>query len=257
MSLHLVTWNVQWATPRSPRRTEILARIDRARPEVVCLTETHTGLLSRHGHSICSQPDYGYPIREGRRKVTLWSREPWEQVDDAGHDSMPPGRFVSGVTQTSLGPVTVVGVCIPWFRSRAEASRGPERREPWEDHRQYLAGLTEVLGRAPTERLIVMGDFNQIVGPGSRAPLELRAALKQAFPAGMRIATSDLDFEGRRSIDHVALSDDLAVESLDVISNTHDGPRLSDHFGVVAELSATDAPDRPRRADERGAAPSL
>ena len=257
MSLHLVTWNVQWATPRSPRRTEILARIERARPEVACLTETHTGLLSQHGHSICSQPDYGYPIREGRRKVMLWSREPWEQVDDAGHDSMPPGRFVSGVTQTSLGHVTVVGVCIPWFRSRAEARRGPERREPWEDHRRYLAGLTAVLRRAPTERLIVMGDFNQMVGRGSRAPLELRAALQQAFPAGMRIATSDLAFEGRRSIDHVALSDDLAVESLDVISNTHDGPRLSDHFGVVGELSARDALDRPRRTDDRGAAASL
>ena len=26
----------------------------------------------------------------------LWSGEPWEQVDDLGIDSMPPGRFVSG-----------------------------------------------------------------------------------------------------------------------------------------------------------------
>ena len=240
MSLHLVTWNVQWATPRSPRRTEILTRIDQARPEVVCLTETHIGLLSQKGHTISSQPDYGYPIHEGRRKVMLWSREPWAQVDDAGHDSMPAGRFVSGVTQTSLGPVTVVGVCIPWFRSRAEARRGSDGKKPWEDHERYLAGLTEVLRRAPTECLIVMGDFNQIVGEGSRAPLKLRSGLREAFPPGMRIATSDLTFEGRRSIDHVALSDDLAVESLDVISNKHD-VRLSDHFGVVAALSARNA----------------
>ena len=28
----------------------------------------------------------------------LWSREPWEHVDDVGIDSMPPGRFVPGVT---------------------------------------------------------------------------------------------------------------------------------------------------------------
>ena len=249
MSLNLVTWNVAWATPRSRRSTIILTRIDRAHPELVCLTETHIGLLSQQGHTICSQPDYGYPIREGRRKVMLWSREPWEQVDDAGHHSMPPGRFVSGVTQTSLGHVTVVGVCIPWFRSRSEARRGSERRDPWEDHAQYLAGLADVLGRAPTERLIVMGDFNQIVGPGSRAPLELRSALQQAFPPGMRIATSDLAFEGRRSIDHVALSDDLAVESLDVITNMHDGSRLSDHFGIVAELSA-------RHAARRSSAPT-
>ena len=249
MSLNLVTWNVQWATPRSRRRTEILTRIDQARPELVCLTETHIGLLSQEGHTICSQPDYGYRLREGRRKVMLWSREPWEQVDDAGHHSMPPGRFVSGVTQTSLGHVTVVGVCIPWSRSRAEASRGSERRDPWEDHAQYLAGLADVLGRAPTERLIVMGDFNQMVGPRSRAPLELRSALQKTFPPGMRIATSDLAFEGRRSIDHVAVSDDLAVESLDVITNMHDGTRLSDHFGIVAELSA-------RHAARRSSAPT-
>ena len=65
MSLNLVTWNVQWATPRSRRRTEILTRIDQARPELVCLTETHIGLLSQEGHTICSQPDYGYRLRRG------------------------------------------------------------------------------------------------------------------------------------------------------------------------------------------------
>ena len=61
---------------------------------------------------------------------------------------MPPGRFVFGVTQTSLGGVAVIGICIPWFGSRTEARRKLERRVPWEDHEQYLAGLAEVLGRA-------------------------------------------------------------------------------------------------------------
>ena len=95
-----------------------------------------------------------------------------------------------------------------------------------------------------------MGDFNQMVGPRSRAPLELRSALQKTFPPGMRIATSDLAFEGRRSIDHVAVSDDLAVESLDVITNMHDGTRLSDHFGIVAELSARYAARRPSAPTE-------
>ena len=54
----------------------------------------------------------------------------------------------------------------------------------------------------------------------------------------MTIATSGLAFLGRRSIDHIALSEDLAGESLDVISNIHDGRKLSDHFGVVADVSA-------------------
>ena len=236
MSVKLVNWNVEWATPRSRRRTEILRRIDKHAPEVICLTETHTGLLSPGGHTICSQPDYGYSIKEGRRKVLLWSREPWKQIDVVGIDSMPPGRFVSGVTQTSVGEVTVIGVCIPWSGSRVRPT-GVKRRM-WEDHGQYLAGLAEVLERASAKRLIVMGDFNQRIGQSTGVPSKLRSALQCAIPPGMTIATSALDFQGRRSIDHIALSEDLTAESLSAISNIHGESKLSDHFGVVASLSA-------------------
>ena len=238
MPLRVVTWNVEWAAPGSWRTIELLSRMDRYSPEVVCLTETNERLLSQTGYSICSRPDYGYATKEYRRKVMLWSREPWREIDDWGTDSMPPGRFVSGVTHTSLGEITVVGVCIPWFGSRTEARRKLERKAQWEDHEHYLAGLTEVLGRGSAERLIVMGDFNQAVGPGSRARRELQLALQGAFPSSMTIATSGLAFQERRSIDHIALSEDFAVESVDVISNIHDERRLSDHFGVVADLLA-------------------
>ena len=242
MSLRLVNWNVEWATPRARRTPEILRRIAHHNPEVVCLTESHERLLSRDGYGIFSRADSGYGIREGRRKVMLWSMNPWARVDYLGVDSLPPGRFVSGVTRTSLGELTVVGVCIPWFGSRTEARRGAKRKRRWEDHERYLAGLTHVLARESTQRLIVMGDFNQIIGPGSRAGCERQLALQRAFPASMTIATSALGYEGRKSIDHIALSGDLVVESLGVISNIHDGRNLSDHFGVVADVSARIAP---------------
>ena len=237
MSLSIVNWNVRWATPKSRRTAEILGRIDQHFPDVVCLTETHDELPSRHGHTICSQPDYGYTVRPNRRKVLLWSRESWTQVDDVGIDSMPSGRFVSGVTQTSVGEVAVIGICIPWFGSRTEARRGNERRRRWQDHEEFLAGLTEVLERVDAKRLIVMGDFNQAIGQGSRAPRALQLALQRAFPPNMRIATSDLAFQGRKSIDHIALSEDWAVDSVDAISNIHKGRKLSDHFGVAADVS--------------------
>ena len=235
MSLRVLTWNVEWAAPGSWRATEILSRVEQHTPEVVCLTETNNALLSQAGYCISSRADYGYPIKAGRRKVMLWSREPWEQVDDLGIDSMPPGRFISGVTQTSLGKVRVVGVCIPWFGSRTEPRRGQERKLQWEDHAQYLAGLNEVLRQSSSERLIVMGDFNQIVGPGGRAPAGLQLALHEAFQ-GMIVATSDLALQGHRSIDHIALSKDFTVESMSAISNTHGERRLSDHFGVATAL---------------------
>ena len=83
-----------------------------------------------------------------------------------------------------------------------------------------------------------MGDFNQVVGKGCRAPQNLQAKLREAFPPSMAFATVDLEFQGRKSIDHMVLSEDLAVESLDAISNVEEGIRLSDHFGVAADVSA-------------------
>ena len=121
--------------------------------------------------------------------------------------------------------------------SRTEARRKLERKMQWEDHEQYLAGLTEVLARTSAKRLMVMGDFNQVVGPDSRARPELQLSLQRAFPPGVTIASSALVFQGRRSIDRIALSADWAVGSLGVISNIHGGRKLSDHFGVVADLS--------------------
>ncbi len=233
----VVNWNVQWATPRLVRTPEILRRIDILAPEVVCLTETHDQLLSRDGYSISAQPDYGYGDRGARRKVMLWSRQPWRNVDDLGHESLTPGRFVSGITETSIGEVMVMGICIPWFGSRTEARRGADRRGRWEDHQQCLAALTEILARQPLRPTIVLGDFNQVIGQGARAPVYLREALKGAFSHSMAIVTADISFEGRRNIDHIALSTDLTCNSVEPISNINNGKKLSDHYGVTAIVS--------------------
>lgn len=238
MSLNIINWNVEWATPRSARTPEIRRRIDLHSPEIVCLTETHTELLTQDGYTICSGADAGYSIREERRKVLLWSREPWQQVDDVGSDLLTPGRFVCGVTQTSLGEITVMGICIPWSGSRTEARRGAQRKRRWQDHEQYIAALCDHLRQAPSERLIIMGDFNQRIGQYGSTPLKLRAALRSAFPPRMTIATAAIGFQGRRTIDHIVLTEDLAAESLSTISNVHGERRLSDHFGIAATLSA-------------------
>ena len=214
--------------------------IDRHSPEIVCLTETHAELL-RGGHAICARPDYGHGTKGSRRKVLLWSKAPWERVDDLGDDQLPPGRFVSGVTRTSVGELTVVGLCIPWSGSRT-ARFGGVRRE-WEDHEVYLEHLAGVLACAPSQRLVVAGDFNQRIGestgessrPQSRTA-HRAALLLRAIPPHVRLATSALEYHGRRTIDHIALSADLTTGALDVISNIHGERRLSDHFGLVIDV---------------------
>ena len=116
---------------------------------------------------------------------------------------------MSGITRTPLSEVTVVGICIPWSGSRTEAHRALGRRARWEDHEQYLTGLAEFLSEGPAERLIVMGDFNQIIGQGSRAPRKLQLALRRALPPTLTIVSSEIALLGRKSIDHIALSGDL------------------------------------------------
>ena len=237
MKLTALTWNTEWATPTSRRTPEILRRIDEHAPDVACLTEAHEALLATAGYTITAQPDYGYRAPASRRKVLLWSKQPWQQVDDLGLASLPPGRFVSGVTQTPLGAITVVGICIPWWGCRTEAYRGANRKARWQDHEAYLDGLPSILAQLPPERLIVMGDFNQIIGPRARAPKPLQTKLAEAFPPGLPIVTADHAFHDRKTIDHIALSDDLATEALHTISNVQEeGKRLSDHFGVAATV---------------------
>ncbi len=189
------------------------------------------------GHEIASAEDYGYPIKAGRRKVTLWSKTPWEHIDAVGDKEMPSGRFISGTVATELGLVRVVGVCIPW--SHAHVSSGRRDAAPWEEHRRYLTGLSRYLARIATKRLIVLGDFNQTV-PRTRAPKAVKHLLDETFPEGVGIVTSgEIPRIARKTVDHIALSSDLSAVSLYGLSNIGaNGKQLSDHFGVVAEISA-------------------
>lgn len=245
MTLTLVNWNVGWATPRSRRwkRDGILGRIESHNPDVICLTETDVGLLAKAGDIIYPQIDRVSEKkgRMNRRKVLLWSKQPWKPVDLVGHDSLLPGRFVSGVAKTPIGEMTIVGVCIPYHMSRVQHSE--VKRSPWEDHEEYLDNLKGVLDtiyeRTSGKRMIVMGDFNQKLGSGSRAPHRLRAMLESIFSRGMTIVTKGLKFRNESGIDHIALSEDLIAECRDTISNIADnGKCLSKgHFGVVVRAS--------------------
>ena len=232
----VVNWNVNWAS--APwRTTEIRRRIHEQNPEIVCLTETHCGFLEG-GHTITSRGDYGYGHHVSRRKVMLWSRQPWRLVDDLGDDEMPPGRFVTGVTETSLGEVTVIGVCVPWQNSRVANEDSTRRRQPWEDHVRYLERLRSVLAQAPVEWLVLMGDFNQTIEESGRrqsgAAAERAALLRRAIPAGVTMATEDFEHKGRKPIDHIALGTELRRGDIEPISNRFENRRLSDHaFGLA------------------------
>ena len=62
--------------------------------------------------------------------------------------------------------------------------------------------------------------------------------------------TADLVFQGRKSIDHIALSVDWAVDSVAAISNVHGERELSDHFGVGADVSVRPVSDPKDSGDD-------
>jgi hypothetical protein len=230
----LLNWNLQWAQKNSPRGASILSNLSNCNVGVACFTEAYSSFLLEQGHTICASANYGYPIKKDRRKVILWSSEPWEDVDLVGHEDLPGGRFVAGTTQTALGKVRFIGVCIPW--SHAHVTSGRRDRKPWEDHLIYIDKMKSVLKTSP-EITVLMGDFNQSM-PRSRAPARAEQALREALGTRFSVATEGLtDSTGSSCIDHLCHTAALCVDGISVLPKvTGEGLRISDHFGVQASV---------------------
>lgn len=233
-ALSVATWNIEWQPSCSAAAAILRERLQAGSPDIICLTEAYADFFTGNGHVIEAAPDYGYPLVEGRRKALLWSRRPWEESDPVGHPDLPPGRFISGRTETRLGPLTVIGICIPWREAHVRSGR--RHRQPWEDHLAYLKALKEVL-RGRNERTLVIGDFNQRI-PRQLVPAPVHQALLDCFAERFVIATrGPVEPAGTLAIDHIAHSRDLTSLQMHSLSAIGPGGEpLSDHFGVAAIL---------------------
>lgn len=231
--VRIVNWNVEWKHSHSQAARILRERIFETDPDIVCLTEGYADFFGGPGHVIEADADYGYPIHEGRRKVLLWSRHSWTNVDRIGSAELPGGRFVRGTTTTPIGDMDVIGVCIPW--SAAHVTSGRRDRQRWEDHLAYLRGLACLLPRGAA-RLVLLGDFNQKV-PRTTAPMTVYQALEDALLSRLALATAGpIAPLGEQLIDHVAHSRDLISTKVQAISNRTERSRLSDHLGVAVSL---------------------
>ena len=169
--MRILNWNIEWASPTSSRGRRIKEIVASTNPDLICFTEATAPMLPESGYSIESDADYGYTGTAGRRKVILWSSEPWCEVDLGGNGAFPGGRFVCGVTHG----IRFVGVCIPW--RDAHVRTGRKDRAAWEDHLVYLDALSESLGNMGSDTPVcVLGDYNQRI-PRTRQPQEVADAL--------------------------------------------------------------------------------
>lgn len=234
----IVNWNTAWAKEGHSKAKIMQDEIQALDPEVVCLTEAYDDFSLETGYLISSDADYGYQIVPGRRKVMLWGKQPWINVVKQPSNAMPPGRYVYGETETSLGVLGIHGVCIPW--RDAHVYTGRKNRQLWQDHLAYLATLPDALDGKDCALQVMVGDFNQRI-PRKRVPVHVYETLENVLANRFTILTTGIISPiEKQTIDHVAVTEQLKAGWIQSISNIGpEGQRLSDHFGIVAKLEST------------------
>ena len=230
------TWNVEWAAPDGERGVRVAAALNEPGCDVVYVTEGCAEILPAGGHVIDGGPDWGCGREEGRRKVLVWSRQPWSAVDATGSGALPAGRFVAGITPTALGLLTVIGVCIPW--RDAHVRWGRRDRRQWQEHEAWLAAFERLPYRHARKRTVVLGEFNQRI-PRRSQPREIYEALLRAFEGFSFATAGELDGALGRTVDHIAHTPDLAPAGGIGLwpRNDRRDNRLSGRFGLWGEFA--------------------
>ncbi len=245
--MRILNWNTQWLGPRSQKgrfkkATELIASCE---ADVICLTEARRETMPSGGQTIKSEHSGAGAIENrGARKVVLWSRFGWRNVDTLGSSRLPEGRFVGAETEVAGQTWTIIGMCIPYHAYRSKESWGEKRLKLWEGACRYLDALREdVLSPfGNRERIVLLGDFNLQIPPknypcpDSEVDQKRRATFSdfQLSTAG-EVAYPKLD---KRFIDHIALSYDIIHDPPVFFSRIQDdGTVLSDHNGVCIDVS--------------------
>lgn len=247
--MKVLNWNTQAdrlraGAPKFERVRELIAGYD---ADVICLTEAYPQAMPDGGHTISSEiSGWGWPEDKGARKVVLWSRFGWQDVDTLGSPNMPPGRFIKATTASGYERWTIIGVCIPYAHYRNHEKWGEQRKTFWQGACEYLDALSGdylpgliredflPYSKEPV-RAILLGDFNLQIPPYNYPyrRSEVNQKRKETFDSWL-IPTAGIS---RHFIDHVAMSTDLRVNSLQYISRyTPDDSKLSDHDGIYVEI---------------------
>ena len=208
--LKISCWNSDWATPSSKRGKFFIEKFD---SDIICLTEGYENLLPKDGYIISSHEDYGYKSKIGRRKVILWSKNEWTDIDKLGSKDIPSGRFISGVTSG----IRIIGLCIPW--RFAHVSTGRKDRKPWEDHLSFIQNLS-----FSNQKTIILGDFNQNI-PKKNQPEKVFSSLNNMID-GFNLLTTNM------GLIHIVISTDLIAESIEKIATKNN----SDHDGINCSI---------------------
>ncbi len=236
--MRIGTWNVLYAfNDRLDALRKVLASNN---ADLWILTETHDDLAPPSCNNVVhseNRPKNWSGIRPGSRWVSIWSKYPIEKVCLESSDTE---RTVIGLVDLGrAGKLLVYGTVLPWKDDRQISG--------WSEHHRVIplqcAEWLELRKRYPDIPLCVAGDFNTDMGTGSRYGTKLgiatlRNGLSECdafcstepsrFPEGM------LEI---RPIDHIALPLTWESKTAVVAAWPADKPNLSDHSGMVVEVT--------------------
>lgn len=165
------------------------------------------------------------------------------------------GRFVSGITETAIGNVRVIGVAIPYFNYRTRQKWGAKRLKQNEGKEKYLRVLSKLLMNSQYQhKTIIVGDYNLAIPAHHNYPPKHIDTLRQAVFADWIIPTANASIalfspmqkqslqSDKHIIDHVAHTPDFMSRSVWRWYRYHeDGTRLSDHDGIFVSLTVPES----------------
>jgi hypothetical protein len=234
-TLRAISWNLERKRPDSLRGAEAIDHLFGQNADVMALSEVRTSIPTRGGHAEFCEPPRGSTFAENERKIMIWSREPWVDIDRFGGDGLDQTRFISGTTATPVGDVRMIGVCIPWHMAEVTFPIDVKRK-PWELHIRFLELLGELIADCPIPT-IVAGDFNQRVPRIKGSHKAAAAAMSEAFDPFDVVTQGQLRGCIRPGIDHIAVSSHLRATDAWGWAHNVNGNRLTDHDGAAADLA--------------------
>ncbi|WP_406680584.1 endonuclease/exonuclease/phosphatase family protein [Hyphomonas sp. FCG-A18] len=238
MHYRIINWNIERHGPGSWQAASLTGDIAVLKPDLVCLTEAWKQTLSQlDGYSV-SAPGAAWSAQDpDERKVLLWSRRSWENVEVA-HELDSLGGCLTGLTTIGPDKVRIVGLCIPY--QFASPLGQVSKAKQWEMHERFLCKLEPLLSKWSTERpMIVLGDFNRRM-PRSWGPKKSYELLERVFERLNIVTTGSLDNVDDRTVDHVAVSSQFnPSQVMGIPAESADGRKRSDHFGVMVDCLYT------------------
>lgn len=237
--MKVVAWNLERKRPHTPTGSAGVARIASEQPHIVVATEARVAHFeSLGGHEVASQPPAGERFAPDERKLVMWSREPWRDIDQIGDPNLPAGRFVAATTATPLGDVRVIGICIPWHM--CDVNLGTRDRAVWEQHVRFLELVEPLLAADAALPVIVAGDFNQRVPRASGGRRDVAELLERVFAKHTIVTRGVPDGCAKQGLNHIVIDSRLVATDVHGWPNNDGGTRMSDHDAAVAELALAD-----------------